>query len=268
MMLFNVHELGRLLVLRRVVRRCTKKTRRTLGPQGLAVLAMALCCSDTLLAEPKGGEVVSGEGTISLEGLNTRIDQASNRLAIDWQSFNVAANENVQFVQPSSASVALNRIFDQNPSQIFGAIDANGRVFLLNPNGMVFGVNSRINVAGLLASSGSMRVEDFMAGNYDMRGAEAGLIHNQGVIQAGDGGFVVLFGGAVLNEGAILADLGSIELAVGKSATLDFSGDGLLLFEVGEEITENLTSVSDGVSNTGDLIANGGRILMTAAAKK
>jgi filamentous hemagglutinin family protein len=119
----------------------------------LAFLAMALCCSDTFWAEPKGGEVVSGEGTISLEGLNTRIDQASNRLAIDWQSFNVAANESVRFVQPSSASVALNRIFDQNPSQIFGAIDANGRVFLMNPNGMVFGVNSRINVAGLLASS-------------------------------------------------------------------------------------------------------------------
>ena len=224
--------------------------------------------SGTALAGPQGGNVVGGDGAISAQGLETRIDQSSSRLAVEWDSFNVATNESVQFNQPDAGSVALNSILDHNPSQIFGAINANGQVFLVNPNGMVFGASARLNVAGLLATTASVGTEDFMAGKYDFatKDGQGGLIHNQGVIEAADGGYVVMLGDAVLNEGAILAELGSIDLAAGRSATLDFSGGGLLLFEVGDEVTENITATDDAVKNTGELIADGGRILMSAAA--
>ncbi len=241
------------------------------GPAPRVVTLTAMLCLAVVnpaLAGPQGGRVVEGEGSVSQQGLNTTVNQASQRLIVDWDSFNVAANESVRFAQPDASSVALNNIFDHNPSQIFGALDANGQVFLINPNGIVFGANSRINVTGLLASTAKISSEDFMAGRYDLATAdgEGGLIHNQGQITAADGGYVVLLGDAVLNEGAIVADLGTIEMAAGRSATLDFAGDGLLLFEVGDEVTENLTGVGDAVKNTGDLIADGGTILMTAQA--
>src|SRR5512138_847707 len=84
----------------------------------------------TVLAAPQGGEVVGGTGSISATGTTTTVQQQTSSMAINWQSFNVAAGETVKFVQPTTTSVVLNRILDQNPSQIFGAIDANGRVFL------------------------------------------------------------------------------------------------------------------------------------------
>ena len=102
---------------------------------------------DILLAAPKNGKVVAGQGNISQPKKNTtRIKQVSQSMVIDWQSFNIGRQEQVNFQQPNSKAAALNRIFDQNPSQILGQINANGRVFLSNPNGMIFGPHATVNV--------------------------------------------------------------------------------------------------------------------------
>src|SRR6185503_3055811 len=129
---------------------------------------------------------VNGVGSIDqTDPSATLITQGSERLGIDWQSFNVAEHESVRFDQPSSSAIALNRIFDQNPSLILGALDANGHVFLINPNGMVFGEGAQINVAGLVASSLDLSQEDFAAGNFNFAGSDAsGLVVNHGLIQA------------------------------------------------------------------------------------
>ena len=245
---------------------------RLLLAKPMLVAAIATWCfagGATALAGPEGGQIVAGQGEISLPSTtSTQITQASDRIAIDWQTFNVATNESVTFEQPTADSIALNRILDQNPSQILGAINANGQVFLLNPNGMLFGESAQINVAGLLATSMDLRTDDFMSGNIQLEGGEGGLIHNKGVLQAAPGGYVVLAGGAVLNEGVILADLGTIQLASGSKATLDFQGDGLLLFEVDQAIADSIVGVDSAVANSGELIANGGRILLTASAAR
>ncbi len=90
-------------------------------------------------AGPEGGVVAGGEGNISTpNATTTNINQASQNLIVNWESFNVNSNEAVNFIQPNSQAQALNRIFDQNPSQIFGSINANGQVLLLNPNGVFF----------------------------------------------------------------------------------------------------------------------------------
>ena len=106
-----------------------------------------------LQAAPVGGTVVGGTGSISQSDLNTTINQASQNLAVNWDSFNVNTNEQVNFVQPNSSSIALNRIVGNNGSVIQGQINANGHVFLVNPHGLLFTSTATINVGGLVASS-------------------------------------------------------------------------------------------------------------------
>jgi filamentous hemagglutinin family protein len=229
---------------------------------------LAMVTAGPAMAGPTGGNVVGGQATIS-DGVNlTEINQATNRVSINWDTFDVAANETVRFVQPSSTSVALNTIFDQNASQIFGAIDANGRVLLINPNGMIFSPTAQVNVAGLIASSLNISTADFMAGNYSFEsaGGSGGLILNQGSLQAAPGGFIALLGEAVANEGLIVADAGTVAMAAGSKVALDFDGSGLLYFAVESDVLNGALGADDAISNSGSLFADGGQVLLTAAA--
>ncbi|MBL1261930.1 MAG: filamentous hemagglutinin N-terminal domain-containing protein, partial [Thiotrichaceae bacterium] len=150
------------------------------------------------IAAPDGGEVVGGSGTISHSGSNTTILQNSQNMAIDWQSYNISANERVQYLQPNSSAISLNRILSQNGSTIAGRIDANGQVILVNPNGIFFTPTSIINVGGIIASGLDMQPLDFMNGHYifnEVLGTD-GTVINSGIINAsmgaGRGGNVVL----------------------------------------------------------------------------
>ncbi|MDH3431988.1 MAG: filamentous hemagglutinin N-terminal domain-containing protein, partial [Gammaproteobacteria bacterium] len=246
----------------------TIKHQRRRSASLLSGFALALVTAGPALAGPTGGNVVGGEATIT-GGVNlTEINQATNRVSINWDTFNVAANETVRFIQPSSTSVALNTIFDQNPSQIFGVIDANGRVLLINPNGMIFGPTSQVNVAGLVASSLNISTADFMAGNHSFESAAGagGLVLNQGALQAAPGGFIALLGEAVANEGLIVADAGTIAMAAGSKVALDFDGSGLLYFAVESDVLNSALGVDAAVNNTGSLFADGGQVLLTASA--
>jgi filamentous hemagglutinin family protein len=240
----------------------------TVLPRRALACCIAAALAPTAYAGPEGGQIVAGSGAITqTDAATTLITQSSDRLAIDWQSFDVGVNERVRFEQPSAQAAALNRIFDQNPSAILGALEANGHVYLLNPNGMVFGSTARIDVGALIASSLDLTVSDFVAGRYDFAASSAapGLVVNRGIINAATGGSVTLLGGAVANEGLILADLGQVTLGAGRRARLDFDGDGLLYFEVDEAAVTN-PGASAAVSNTGEIRADGGQVLLTARA--
>jgi len=104
--------------------------------RGVLLPAASLALSlNTAVAGPEGGQVVGGQGNIVKPDVNTTvINQQTHNLAVDWTSFNVAKEELVQFNQPSKTANALNRIFDQNPSQIFGSINANGDVYSCTEN--------------------------------------------------------------------------------------------------------------------------------------
>src|SRR5690606_33952204 len=135
----------------------------------LAVAAASqLLCVGPVYAGPQGGQVVGGAGSIDQSGLHTTINQHTDRMAIDWQSFNVASDERVQFVQPSTSSVALNRVLSHKGSEIHGRIDANGHVILVNPNGVFFGEGSQINVGGIIASGLQISPNDFMNGDFTL----------------------------------------------------------------------------------------------------
>jgi len=112
-------------------------------------------CESTAAAsstQPVGGQVVSGVASIAQSGEITTIRQSSQDLVLNWQSFNIGAQETVDFLQPSAAAIAVNRILGTNGTQILGHLDANGQVWLINPNGVLFEQGAQVNVGGLVAS--------------------------------------------------------------------------------------------------------------------
>ena len=226
--------------------------------QALAVSVM-LAFGTNALAQPTGGVVASGAATISSGATSTTITQSTQNAVINWQSFNIAAGQSVQFVQPTSSSITLNRVVGADPSSILGSLSANGKVFLINPNGILFGQGASVNVGGLVASTLNMTDADFNAGNYKFSGNGTGSVVNQGNINA-DGGYVALLGANVSNQGTISAQLGSAVLAAGKVMTMDMAGDGLLNIAVTEGAVNAL------VDNRGLIRADGGQVLLTTQA--
>ena len=224
--------------------------------------------SSLAMAAPTGGQVRAGSGQINQSGAQTTINQASQRLAIDWQSFNVASHEQVNFNQPNAKASALNRIFDQKPSQIFGQIKANGQVVLVNPNGVFFKPGAQVNVGGLVAAASQVRVEDFMTGHYQLTSVPGrdGRVVNQGRIETTPGGEVALVGNSIANEGVIVATAGRVNLVAGEQTTVDFDGDGMLRFTVDKAVVEQAQALDDQIANSGQINADGGQILITASA--
>jgi filamentous hemagglutinin family protein len=228
-------------------------------PLTALAVALTLAFGTNVHALPSGGAVSAGSANITGGPGKVTINQSTQNVAINWQSFNIAAAEAVQFVQPNSSAVALNRVLGADPSSIFGSLSANGKVFLVNPNGILFGQGAQVNVAGLVASTLKITDTDFMAGNYRFSGAGNGAVLNQGTISA-DGGYVALLGANVSNQGVIVAKLGSVALAAGNAITLDFAGDGLLNVVVNQGTANALAG------NGGLIRADGGQVLLTAQA--
>ncbi|MBC7505002.1 MAG: filamentous hemagglutinin N-terminal domain-containing protein, partial [Sandarakinorhabdus sp.] len=211
-----------------------------------------------VLALPSGGVVAAGNAVITGAPAALTITQSSQNAVINWQGFGIAASESVTFAQPNSQSVTLNRVLGQDSTAIMGQMSANGRVFIVNPNGILFGKGAQVNVGGLVASTLDISDSDFMAGKTSFAGS-GGTVLNEGTITS-DGGFVVLMGAHVSNQGTIQARLGTVAMAAGDSVTLDFSGDGLLNVVIDRGTAAAL------VENGGLVQADGGRVLMTTKA--
>ena len=168
-----------------------------------------------VMAAPVGGTVTSGSATIHQNGSTTSITQFGNQAVINWQSFDIGSGETVQFLQPNALAVALNRVTSVNPSVILGSLLSNGRIFLVNPNGVLFGKGSQVDVGGLAVSSLSLSDSDFLAGNYNFSqdvNKNLAFIVNQGTIKTAHGGYVVLVAPLVDNQGTIVATLGQVEV--------------------------------------------------------
>jgi filamentous hemagglutinin family protein len=230
---------------------------------GTSAFALGLCGAVDGFAAPQGGAIVSGNAGVSQLGNTTTIQQSTDRAIIRWNSFDVGASERVDFQQPSRSSITVNRIADAKASLIDGQITANGNILLLNPNGVLFGSGSRVDVGGLVASSADLADDaEFMAGGA-VRLGRAGIadarVTNRGQITVGEAGLVGLVAPNVENDGVIHARLGKATLASGDTATLDLAGDGLIQIALSDSATKQL------VKNTGTITADGGVVSLTAA---
>ena len=255
--LFSGHALDAVVTVDRniIVRR------KSLVQQKLIFVSTIMAFAPMALAAPAGGQVTSGSGSINQSGTTTTITQSSSNLSLSWNSFNVSSNESVNFVQPSASSIAVNRILDSNGSQILGNLNANGQVYLINPNGILFGQGAQVNVGGLVASTLDISDASLSSDTRTFSGNGTGSITNQGNITAADGGYVALLGNTVSNQGTITANLGSIALGAGSSATLTFAGDSLVKMQIDQSTLDNLAE------NGGLIHADGGTVLMSAGAK-
>jgi filamentous hemagglutinin family protein len=233
------------------------------GKSGDRLLATVLLGSVVLSASaaPAGGVVTSGAAAISQSGAVTNINQSTQKAAINWQGFSIGASETVNFNQPNSSALTLNRVIGNEKSVIEGALNANGKVFLINSNGMLFTQGSSINTGGFVASTLNLTDDDFNAGNYVFKSnGSAGSIINLGTITAKDGGYVALFGNNVSNQGVIVATKGTVALSAGDKITLNFNGDSLLSVSIDEGTLNAL------VENKQAIYADGGTVYLTAKA--
>lgn len=210
-------------------------------------------------ALPTGAQIVAGQGSVAQQGANMVVQQNTAAMIANWQSFNIGQNASVRFVQPSASAIALNRVLGSDPSQLFGQLSANGRVVLVNPNGVLFGASSRVDAAALVASSLDIRDEDFLAGKYRFdAGLQAAGVSNLGELSARDGGFVALVGATVDNQGRVVASNGQVALAAGSSVELAITDSGLVGVQV------DAASAGARIDNSGFVAADGGRVWMTA----
>ncbi|MDY0302094.1 MAG: filamentous hemagglutinin N-terminal domain-containing protein, partial [Trichlorobacter sp.] len=205
-------------------------------------------------ALPTNPQVIHGTANIQTSGTMMNITNSPNAI-INWGSFSIAANETARFIQQSANSNVLNRVTGGDPSRIFGALQSNGRVFLINQNGILIGANARIDVAGLVASTLNLSNQDFLAGKMQFGdGTPGGKLENQGMITTPEGGQVYLIAPDVTNKGTITAPNGDLLLAAGKEV--------LLVEKTTPEIAYVVSAPEDQAINLGTIAADVGRVGM------
>ena len=229
--------------------------------------AAALMTATEAQANPTGGTVVGGSATITTTPAELQINQASQNAIINWNSFNIAAGETTHFYQPNASATALNRVFNSSQiSAINGNLLANGRVVIINPNGVLIGKTGNVNTSGFIATSANISNSNFLSStgtlNFDGAGNSNASVVNQGTITVGDEGLVALVAPTVRNDGVIQGNLSKIQLGAADTFGVDLYGDGLISLSVGSG-TDKRTLTAE---NNGSIIATGGTVLMTAAA--
>ena len=227
----------------------------------ISLVVSAMLMSATLVhAAPIGGSVTTGSASIDQTGSVTTITQSTNKASINWQDFSIGKSETVNFIQPSASSVTLNRVVGTSASLIDGVMNANGQVFLINPNGVLFSKDATVNVGGLVASTLNITDENFQAGNYSFEGNSQNSVLNMGTITTAQGGYIAMIGKTVQNEGTIVATMGNVQLAGGDKISLNLNGNSLVKLTINEGTLNAL------VENKGAIIANGGQVYLTTQA--
>jgi filamentous hemagglutinin family protein len=188
---------------------------------------------------PKDHQVARGSAEVKHVDPFTMEIHPSDQAIINYSAFDISRHEKVRFIQNSNSSCVLNRVVGNDPSQIFGSLESNGKVFLVNPNGIYFGADSTVNVGSFIASTLDLADEDFLAENYRFSLTKNSEIRNEGFLSSIEGS-IVLMAPKVCNLGSIEAKAGTVLLASGKHVTLDFVGDGLVRFAVEGSLKEAL----------------------------
>ncbi|MCT7468337.1 GLUG motif-containing protein [Aliarcobacter cryaerophilus] len=222
---------------------------------------ISLVVSSNLYGAPSGGTVVSGTATISQNANTTNINQSSNKAVINWQDFSIKSNETVNFNQPNVNSITLNRVIGNEKSIIDGALNANGQVWLINSNGVLFGKNAKVNTAGIVASTKDISNEDFNNGNYNFKGNSKASIVNEGEIKSLANTHATFIANSVTNKGKIEVHKGTINLVGASDVTLTLNENQNLSLKVNKGVLDAL------VDNQNLIVANGGQIYLTTNAK-
>ncbi|WP_115431368.1 filamentous hemagglutinin N-terminal domain-containing protein, partial [Escherichia coli] len=240
-----------------------KVSRRGVRAMALSLLSGMIMMAHPVMAAnlPTGGQIVAGAGSIQTpSGNQMNIHQNSQNMVANWNSFDIGQGNTVQFYQPNSSAVALNRVVGGGESRIMGNLQANGQVFLVNPNGVLFGKDSSVNTAGFVASTRDIKNDDFMNRRYTFSGGQkqGAEIVNQGALTTNPGGYIVLAADKVRNSGTIRTPGGKAVLAATERVTLQLDNGGLTSVQVTGDVVNAL------VENRGLVSARDGQVFLTA----
>lgn len=241
-----------------------------------------------LQANPSGGQAIHGKVEIKQDGHKLTIRQTDDRAILHWEDFSIAQGEITQFLQPGKNSATLNRVLGGKISEIYGTLDANGKVYLINPNGIVVGPSGVINAAGFVASTLDVTNEEFLAsGDMTFRGNSTAKIINMGKIGATDGD-VILIAQEIENIGTISAPNGTASLAAGQEVLVKASGAERVFVQAGKGSVTNSGLIEGAaaeikaaggneyalaINNTGTVratgvVSSGGKIRLVASGGK
>jgi filamentous hemagglutinin family protein len=206
-------------------------------------------------ANPTGGTVTSGSATISSSGSTVTVNTTTTGTVINWNSFSISAGETTRINQPGASSATLNRVTGPSSSSINGSLQSNGQVFLVNPNGIVFGSTASVNVAGFVASTLDIADSDFLSGNYRFTASGTpGSIVNNGSLVATTA-YLALIAPNISSTTTLTVPPGGLALAAGASVTLTAPGGVLTNATAGSSIPGSAINVSsiDSVGGSGQV---------------
>ncbi len=234
---------------------------------------LLLGCPVFLFALPEGEQVAAGEarfdrGTCGI----LSVTAGSDRTVVNYSSFSIGAQESVYFALPAASSCILNRVVGGDPSHILGQLSSNGQVWLVNPNGILFGAGARLDVAGLVASTLDIADADFLSGQYRFAGSGSGIV-NEGFLRAQPGGYIVLLGAGIDNRGSIEAALGTVVLAAGERMTVALDDRNAISVMVEEPVRAQVlgpdgTQMEAAINNAATICAEGGKVILNACVLK
>lgn len=180
-----------------------KNKRYNLLLRSCLVVYLILNSTSVVYPLPQVDNVENGDVNLDYSQPGTLTIVATDDAIVNYNSFDIADNEQVIFILPDSDSKILNRIIGQDATEIYGSLSANGIIFLINPNGITFEAGSSVNVAGIVASTNDLSSQDFLAQRYVFEKAiqQATSIINKGNIQViQNNGYVVFISDAIVNE--------------------------------------------------------------------
>jgi filamentous hemagglutinin family protein len=227
-------------------------------------LVLLSAFTENAFALPRSFQVVAGEASAQTKEAHCLEISTSDKAILEYAHFDIGKGQTVRFKQPSKHSTVLNRVVGHRDSEILGSIESNGKVFLVNPNGIYFGPNSTVNVGSFIASTLDIANQDFLEDRYRfILGKErSSAICNQGTLIASSEGAIALLAPFVQNYGTILAKAGKVLLASGEEIVLDFAGDGLISFAVEGKVKDAL------VENFGKIQALDGSVFVQLGVVK
>lgn len=240
-----------------------KKVKNIKTVSTIAAFGTAILCSTAVYADPAPralpslNNIASGAATLATATGSLTVNQTTDKLIANWNSFDVGVNSKVTFIQPNTSSIALNRVSGSAPSEIFGRVLANGQLILVNPAGLTFGAASQVNAASVIASTLDITDANFLADTLQFdRGTATGTINNQGILLANEGNTYV-FASNINNSGTIRAKAGNVNIANGNRLTVNSSAGTATLNQV--------SGIAGVISSTG--IMRGDRLTTTDKGK-
>jgi len=241
----------------------------------LMLLASASCSSvvtaqsaQRLAVPDQAPTIVAGSATLSTDATGTvrTVTQSSDRAFLDWSTLNVPQNHTLRFNQPDANAITLNRVTGGSSSVVDGLIEANGQVWILNPNGVFISPTGRVTTPGFLASTGNISQTDFMDATTQLVirsiGSSASII-NQGAI-TNSLGYTILNASTIKNSGQIAVDRGTVLLASVDNLSVSFDQGRLISYELSNNSSASIAFRY--ITNTGKITANGGLVALSMAS--